>query len=152
MILSFSSSFLLDEVGGAAEPVLDELGHVLVLGLAQGVDGVALLGAGHATDHGGKLEPDGGGGGVDEALLGLEERGHGLLHAVEALAGGVAGVDQAHELLGAVVLVLQGGAQEQLVQELVLGDDLLGLAAVAPLAVAPPAAAATTTREGQNNT
>ncbi len=148
MFLSIEQvSRYLDDVG--LEPGhghgLHELGHVPVVGGAGGVDAVALLGAGHAAHDGGQLEAGGGRAGVDEALLGLEERSDAALHGVQVLlAGGVLGVGQAHELLGAVVVVLEGGLQEQVVQQLLLGDDLLdGRAAVAPLASATTTAATT---------
>ncbi len=149
--LVVESRRLIDKVGTDVRnrDGLHELRHVPVGEGASGVDAVALGGSGHAAHDGRQLEPGGASGGVQESLLALEEGDHGALHGVQALASSVARVHQAHKLLGAVVHVLHGGAEEQLIQDLLLREDvLLALVLHRPTAIATtlaPLALATTT-------
>ncbi len=110
--------------------------ELVVVGVAPGIDLLALGEASLAANKGGEVKLDGVLGDIDD-LAGAEEHVDALLSLVEG--GESLGVDLAHKLLGAVTLILKSGLVDQ-------GGDVLnrdGGAAIAALALpgATPAAA-----------
>ncbi len=106
------------------------------LGLLVGTDGVdlvALSGASLAADVRGQIELHGGSGDVELASLAEEGADH-LLVLSEALSG--LGVNGAHQLLGAVVPVVIGGLENDVL------NAVLSRAAITAARVAPAATAA----------
>ena len=122
--------------------VLDDLLELIVGKLAPGVHLLALL-LTNATAHlGSEVELDSALAHVDDAI-GAEDLAEGGLELIQSIAGHHgAGIGNAHELLGAVVLVVDGGLEKSLV------DVLDGLLEVVD-AAAPPAAVAAAATEGE---
>ena len=147
----------LSGLGLGGDLVLKDVGELAVGERALGVDVGALLGSGEFADLGGEVELDGGAEDVDNGGRGRGLRNESLEHGGllgvaaevvedELLHGGGAGglgVDVADVGLGAVIVVLDGGLEHDLLN--LDGVVLAALNGSAPPGVAVTAAPADST-------